>query len=308
MHIALIAPGRNLDSWERAFHLLDSDISLEIWPDISNPEPIELAVLWNHPEGILSDFPNLRLISSMGAGVDHILKDPYLPRHIPIMKVMDKQLKDAMSNYLIMAVLNYQRNSHEHLSNQKREIWEPGLAYKFSLNIGFLGMGILARDAARKLFGLGFAIRGYTLSSKDVTGIELYHGSGQLSEFLADLDILVNLLPLTDATRNILDRRLFNMFTKPALLINAARGEHLVEADLLDALNNGQISKAYLDVFNEEPLPHNHPFWRHSDIFVTPHIAAITNPKIAVKLILENYLRTQNHQELRHLVDIEKQY
>lgn len=281
---------------------------MEIWPDISHPGKIDLAVLWNHPKGILADFPNLRLISSVGAGVDHVFKDPYLPRHIPIMKVMDKQLMNAMSNYIIMAVLNYQRNFHEHLLNQKNEIWDQALAYKFSLNIGFMGMGTLASDAATKLSGLGFGIRGYALSPKDIEGVDTYYGAEQLDKFLSNLDVLINLLPLTDGTRNILDSNLFNRLHKPVFLINAARGEHLVESDLLDALDKGQVVQAYLDVFNEEPLPQNHPFWNHPNIFVTPHIAAITNPKSAVKLILDNYERLQKGQELVHLVDRKKQY
>ena len=308
MQVVLIAPGRDLNSWQRALHQIDPEGGIAAWPDTGNTDGIEVAILWNHPQGVLSSFPNLRLISSMGAGVDHILRDPLLPKDIPIMRIVDKQLSDAMSNYIIMAILNYQRNLHHHLSNQKKKIWDQKLAYKFTLNIGFLGMGLLASDAARKLDKLGFQVRGYSKSQKNILGIKNYHGASKLDPFLSGLDVLVNLLPLTEQTRGILNIELFTRLTKPALLINAARGEQLVEQDLVQALDQGLLSQAYLDVFQHEPLPSEHPFWSHPKVFMTPHIAAITNPKNAVKQIARNYKRLQNHQELTHLVDFSKQY
>ncbi|HUC63499.1 MAG TPA: glyoxylate/hydroxypyruvate reductase A, partial [Alphaproteobacteria bacterium] len=285
------------------------DLELRVWPEIGDPAEIEFAAVWRAKAGMLKSLPNLRFIFSLGAGVDHVLLDPDLPQGVPICRVVDPYLTQRMSEYVALHVLRYHRRQPEFDAQQMRGEWkELYFPTAPERKIGIMGLGELGADAAAKLKALGFDVAGWTRSPKTLPGVASFHGPEGLGPFLARSEILVCLLPLTAETRGILSKALFARLPKGAALINCARGAHLVEGDLIPALESGQLSYATLDVFTPEPLAPNHPFWRHPRITVSPHVASITDPRTVVQLIAENVRRYRAGEPLLHLVDVKRGY
>lgn len=313
MGIVLIAPAKkNLAYWkeelqkeaERQGH------KLEVWidPEVDQPEKVRMAVVWKHPHGSLYRFPELKVVASMGAGVDHILKDPSLSAHWQVSRIVDEQLSQSMSNYLLAAVLNHHKRLLDYLPLQQRREWGYSDEPERGIQVGILGMGALGKDIARKLLHLGFPVAGYSQSRKDVAGVRSYAGEEELPAFLNKVNVLICLLPLTPETRDFLNLSLFRQCRPGTFLINVARGEHLVEEDLPPAIARGYLCGAMLDVFRQEPLPAEHPFWSHPAIFITPHIASITKPDAAIPQIVENYFRLQQGKPLKNTIDRTKGY
>ena len=308
MPLALITPFRkDIEIWKKEILLLDPAMEVYIYPDIPDRTKITAALLWKQPENTFSEFPQLQWVSSLGAGVDHILSDPNLPGHITITRITAHQLAREMARYIIMGVLNYQKNHIKYVKDQGHKRWQPRPA-KEDLCIGLLGLGWLGGHVAKMLCDLEFEVIGFSTSKKDLPGVITYHGTDQLENFQAKVDVLINLLPLTPATRGILGADFFRKLRKPVYLINVARGEHLVEKDLLGSLQNGQLTGALLDTFSEEPLPEEHPFWTHPKITITPHIASWTDPATAAEQLVENYHRMCSGKELLNKIDRNKGY
>lgn len=306
MSLAIISPGKNPDVWITEFNKLDPELPIEVYPEITEPEKVEYVFLWQHPEGILSDFPNLKLISSMGAGVDHILRDKSIPPDIPIVRIVDEKLTFSMTNYVVLAVLNHHRRTSHFQMNQTRKVWDMS-APELDVSIGVMGVGALGKDVMDKLNNMGFPVVGFGFSEK--TDFEYpYYTKDKLDEFLKEVNVLVCLLPLTPDTENILNAELFAKCNPNTYLINVARGRHLVEADLTVALESGQISGAMLDVYREEPLPKDHPFWENWKITMTPHIASVTNPQAAAPQVIENIRRIRESKQLINVVNRAKGY
>ncbi|MDN5201983.1 glyoxylate/hydroxypyruvate reductase A [Fulvivirgaceae bacterium BMA10] len=307
MALAIIAPGRDLSSWKQHFRLINKRLRIEVYPYIRDPQKIVGAVLWKHPKNILKEFPNLKWVSSMGAGVDHIINEPSLPRHVPITRIIDDKLPLYMARYVTMAIMAHQKNLHIHLRNQRSKNWLPKENLG-SLKIGIMGMGNIGRKVAQVVSSLEFPVFGYSNSPKDIPGVTNFYGQDQLDLFLRSINILVCLLPLTPSTKGILNYELFRQMNPGTYLINVARGGHLNEEDLLHAIADGYISGACLDVFNQEPLPQDHPFWEHESITITPHIASVTNIQSASEQIIENYQRLETNLPLVNLVDVVRGY
>jgi len=308
MSIAVVAPGRDRSKWIEYFKRADPSINVEIWPEIRDPQSVKCVLVWRHPYGELLKYPNLKFIAGMGAGVDHILQDPDLPMGVPITKVVDEQLSRDMSNYVIQGVLNHQRRLMEHIRAREKGEWLDSHRYPKKVNIGILGMGVLGQDVAVKLVALGFEVFGYSQTEKQVKGVTCYRGIEQLGHFLQSVNVLVNLLPLTDNTRGILCAQLFKRLNPGTYLINVARGEHLVDADLVSAIDAGKISGALLDVFHEEPLPKDHPFWSMEEIMITPHNASVTDPKSVAQQIVHNYHKIGTKEPFDFVIDRDKGY
>lgn len=306
MSLAIISPGKNPDVWIKEFNALAPDLSIQVYPEITEPEKVEYVFLWQHPEGILSDFPNLKLISSMGAGVDHILRDKSIPENIPIVRIVDEKLTFSMTNYVIMAVLNYHRQIPRYQMNQTRKVWDMSRP-ELDVTVGVMGVGALGKDVMDKLNYMGFPVVGFGFSEKDDFEYP-YYTKDKLEEFLKEVNVLVCLLPLTPETENILDAELFAKCNPNTYLINVARGKHLVEEDLIKALEGGHLSGAMLDVYREEPLPENHPFWENWKISMTPHIASVTNAEAAAPQVIENITRIRSNKELINVVNRFKGY
>lgn len=306
MSLAIICPGKNPDAWVKVIEKLDPTLKIQIYPDISNPEEVEVAFLWQHPEGLLAEFPNLKLISSMGAGVDHILRDQSIDDSIPIVRIVDEKLTWSMTNYVVMGVLNYHRQLVRYQKDKLRKVWDMSNP-ELEVTIGVMGVGALGYDVMEKLAMMDFPVVGYGFSEKKNFKYP-YYSKNELPEFLKSVNVVICLLPLTADTENILNAAFFSKCTPGTYLINVARGKHLVEEDLIHALDQGQLSGAMLDVYRTEPLPETHPFWEDARIMMTPHIASVTNPKAAAPQLMENLKRIKDNREVLNLVDRVKGY
>jgi len=299
------------DFWIKNFHSHSPELECAVWrPGTDDFDHVDYAIVWKPPIGVLAKMPNLKGIFSLGAGVDHVLVDSDLPKHVPIARVVEPDLTQRMTEYVVMHCLMHHRRALHFFELQKQGKWAKDFRQKAAADrrIGILGIGELGIDSARKLRDIGFQVRGWSQSKKSEEGIEFFQGDDQLNDFLIDLDILVCLLPLTPATTGILNKELFAKLSPGTYLINAARGGHLVEDDLIPALDAGQLSGAALDVFEIEPLPENHPFWADERVMISPHNAADSGPKTTSRLISENIKRSESGQEMLNLVDISKGY
>jgi len=295
--------------WRAQLTRLTQELEVRVWPEIGDPAAIDYALVWRPEPGFLASLPNLKLILSLGAGVDHLLGDPRLPLHLPILRLVDPHMTDAMSEYVVLQVLRLHRRDLDYRNQQGAGVWrELDQQNAGQRRVGILGLGELGQDAAKKLKALGFDVAGWSRSEKAVEGVRSYAGAAGLAPLLGRSEIIVCLLPLTAETEGILNKRTLALLPKGAALVNAARGAHLVEEDLLAALASGQISAAVLDVFREEPLPVDHPFWHHPRVVVTPHIAAFTNPATASPIILDNIRRFEEGRPLLNRVDPARGY
>lgn len=309
MSLVLITAGMDPQTWRQALLRAAPEIDVRLWPDIGQGADITFAVAWNTPAGIWSALPGLRAVSSAGAGVDRLLRDPDLPPGLPIVRLVDERLAAGMAEYVLLHVLRLHRRLAELQAAQAEARWidfpTPDTP---TTTVGVLGLGAIGSDVALKLAALGFRTIGWSRSLKDLHGVETFAGTGELQEFLGLCDYCICLLPLTADTAGILNAQTLARLPRGAHLINAGRGGHLVEADLLAALQDGRIASATLDVFATEPLPPAHPFWRHPKITVTPHNAADTVPSSAAAQIAENYRRLTDGRPLLNLVDRSRGY
>lgn len=256
--------------------------------------PADYALVWRPPHEMLANRRDLKAVFALGAGVDAILdqerKHPgTLPAGVPLLRLEDTGMAQQMQEYALSYVLRYFRRFDEYQALQQRQEWQPLDPHSLDdFTIGILGAGVLGQSVARKLTEFGFSVRCWSRSAKQIDGVQSFAGEAQRAAFLDGVKLLINLLPNTPETVGILNRELFAQLSSGAYLINIARGAHLVEADLLAALEQGQLAAATLDVFAREPLPQDHPFWRHPRVTITPHIAAITLPQQAMDQIAAN--------------------
>ena len=297
------------NAWAEALAANYPELKTVNWPFKGDPAEIDYALVWQPPKGELKRYPNLKAIFSVGAGIDHLASDPDLPAGVPVVRMVEPGLTAGMSEYVVLAVLNHHRFMLDYAAQRRAKVWEeiPQLPAE-ARQVGILGLGVLGRDAAEKLKPFGFHLAGWSRSPKSITGVTCFHGSGGLDEFLGGTDILVCLLPLTAETTGILNAETFARLPAGAAVINVGRGKQLVEADLLAALDSGQIGGATLDVFQNEPLPEDHPFWEHPRVFMTPHIASMTVPQSAVRAVVANIQRLESGEALQHVVDLQRGY
>ncbi len=306
--IIRIGPARE-QWWQDHLQSLLPEIECRLWDEPGDLEEIEYAVVWRPPAGGLKRFPNLKCIVSVGAGIDHILVDPERPRHVPIIRTTSDDLTQRMREYVCLHVLRHHRRLPEIDDIQRTQEWRQTVnPPAYQRRVGIMGLGNLGGDVARTLSVIGFDVAGWSRRPRDISGVKNFSGADSLEPFLKRSDILVCLLPLTDATRNILNSKLFSTLPPGACLINAARGEHLVEEDLLPALNDGRIEYATLDVFHHEPLPAGHPFWDHPRVLVTPHVASLIDPVAGGESIAANLRCFINGEPVPNLVDLDQGY
>lgn len=284
-------------------------LDIRRYPDTGDKAAIRYALVWQPEAGSLSDLPNLAAIFTLSAGVDRVIDDPAVPAHIPLIRNTAPELARGIAEYAVYHVLRFYRDQHRYEQQQRQRIWEQlPQRQPESCTVGLMGYGVTGRQCAAMLRGFGFPLRTWSASPKHEDGIRSFHGDADLPEFLAGTDILVNTLPLTARTTHILDASCFAAMKKNSILIHVGRGKHLVESDLLDALENGPLAHAVLDVFEHEPLPPEHPFWNHPQITVTPHIASIGD----IRATLENMLRVigdfEQGRPLAGIVDRDKGY
>ena len=224
------------------------------------------------------------------------MKDPQISTHIPVTRIVDPFLTRDMTNYVIMGVMMHQRSIPVFADLQQKRTWDR-LPYR-NLKIGVMGLGVLGAHCATHLAQLGFETSGYSRTQKSFEGVNCFSGN-ELEFFLKNLDVLVNLLPVTPKTESILNKNLFTQMKKGAYLINVARGNHLVEEDLIQALDSNHLSGALLDVFREEPLPKENPLWAHPKVTITPHVASVSLPESVLSLLYQNINNLISGKELR---------
>lgn len=310
MSVVVSIPGNRRRAWW-VDHLqsLLPDWDIRNSDDPGPVEAVRYVVVWKPRPGWMAGFPGLRAIVSIGAGIDHVLADPECPPQLPIIKTTGPDLVQRMCEYVALQVLRLHRDLPALQQAQAEARWAPAIVPPASRRrVGIMGLGRLGSACAGTLLSLGFQVSGWSRSGSRLDGLRSHAGDAQLAAFLADCDILVCLLPLTPATRHCLNARLFAQLPRGASLINVARGEHLVEDDLLQALDSGQLARATLDVFEREPLPPEHLFWSHPQVLVTPHIASLIDPEAGGQIIADNLQRFEAHGRVDDQADRERGY
>lgn len=268
------------------------------WLDLAaaraDPAAVEAAVVANPPPGSLQGLPSLRLVQSLWAGIDRLLDDPTLPAGVPIARMVDPAMSAAMAETALWAVLSLHRRFFTYLAQQRHALWKPLVQrHADDVPVLVLGQGAMGATVGERLRGQGYPVSGW----------RRVDGEPGLRAALPRAAVVVNLLPLTPQTRGLLDARFFAAMAPGASVVNLARGAHVVDADLLAALDRGHVDHAVLDVFNTEPLPPGHPYWRHPRVTVLPHAAAATDPRSAACVVADNLLRVARGEAPRHLVD-----
>lgn len=309
MSLLLIAKNRDFTSLKKAIMEIDNDLDVEVWPRVDYKDRVNFAVCWNQPKHVLNEYPNLKSVSSLGAGVNHLLNDKDLPNSVKICRLITSSLKEQMAEYVLNAITNYRLHIHSYQKQKEKGFWDPHspIPKKYA-PVGIMGLGEMGTAVAEHLVKLGYSVSGWSRSKKEINGVKSFVGMKELNDFLSSTKIVVCLLPLTEDTEGILDLDLFKKLKKPGYLINVGRGDHLVEEDLIYALDTDLLDGACLDVFETEPLPENYSLWNREKVMITPHIAAITPAKEAAKVIVENYKRSLSGMQLIYEVDREKGY
>ena len=294
--------------WAELFAKRAPHLPFRVWPDIGAAEDVRYLVAWQPPERIMETFPKLELLFSVGAGVDQF-DFSALPRSLPVVRMLEPGIAESMAEYVVLAVLGLHRDLIAFIDQQRREVWEEiQVRAPADRRVGVMGLGQLGQAALDRLKPFGFRLSGWNRSPRSIDGVACHAGPETLKAFLAEIDILVCLLPLTEATRGVLNAELFAALPRGAALVNCGRGGHLVAPDLIAALDGGQLSAAILDVAEPEPLPPGHAFWQHPKILLTPHIASMTRPSQAVDFVLDTIARHRRGEALPGLVDRDAGY
>ena len=277
--------------------------------DAADLSDVEVVLFAHRVPGLPPRLPNLKLVIGLQAGVDSILSDPELPREIPIARASEPGGDQMIGEYVLLHVLRHHRNMPFFLENHQQRIWEkPDVPKAQDRRVGLMGMGLIAVPCAQVLQSIGFQVASWTRTPNSMDGIENFHGSDALEPFLARTEILINVLPMTKATEDIICARTLAMLPEDACIINIGRGQHIVEEDLIAALNSGHLKAATLDVFRQEPLPEEHPFWTHPKITLMPHTARKIQPENIVPQIADNIRRFRSGKPLTLLVDRDAGY
>lgn len=279
--------------------------------DLGNGAEVDIALCWEPPHGLWERMPNVRLVQSLAAGVDHILGDSSFPTQLPLARIRDPHMASAMAAYVAWAVTSEHRHVDGYLRDQAQAVWgtpivKPATQYK----VGIAGMGTLGAHCAKVLAAIGYDVRGWSRNpnNEPVLGCTHYAGEAGRAPFLAGLNALVCLLPLTEQTRGFMNRDCFALMAPGAHIVNVGRGAHLVDADLLHALDEGQLGKATLDAFVTEPLPPADPLWRHPKVRITPHIATRTAAPVIAAQTAKHWQQVAAGRVPDHAVDVSQGY
>ncbi|WP_028227781.1 2-hydroxyacid dehydrogenase [Paraburkholderia ferrariae] len=316
MKILFWLPQADASTWLHGLARALPGAELREWQPGDNAAA-DYAVVWRPPRELLSARPGLRAIFNLGAGVDAILalereQPGTLPRDALLVRLEDSGMADQMCEYVQHAVLRYLRRFDDYALAQARGEWHVLAPHpRETFTVGVLGLGVLGAQVARSVAALGVPVRGFSRSARHLDGIATWSGPLHGEQFYAFLDgvkLLVNLLPATPDTENILDARVFARLERGAYVVNVARGTHLAEQDLLDALADGTLAAATLDVFREEPLPPDHLFWRETRITITPHSSALTLRDEAISQIADKIEALARGETVSGVVHIERGY
>ena len=306
VHCSRTEVGQN---WANALKKEFGDAQVVLSSDHFDKNEIDIAICWKAPNRMLHDFPNLKLIQSLGAGVDHIFDtDNAIPSAV-ISRIIDPQLSEDMYEFVLACILNDMKQLTHYRDQQNLNAWSVKPYRTISeVTVSVLGLGVIGTLVSTKLSALGFKVMGWSKSEKSIQNVQSFVGETGLDKMLGMTDYLVNILPLTDDTRSFINHSLLSKLKKGAYLINVGRGPHLVDNDLLQALEEELISGAALDVFHNEPLEKTNPFWSHPKVVLTPHVASITNIETARAQVFENIRRFQSGRPVLNQVSHSKAY
>lgn len=295
--------------WSGHLRRLMPDLEVRVWPDVGDPADIESALVWKAPEGELAKCPNLKLIVNLGAGVDSIVADRSLPAGVPIVRIADPEMSRMMAQFVLLAVLRHHRNFVAFERAQRERRWNyihPRETRETA--VGIMGLGHLGAVAAAELVRQGFVVRGWSRTPKSIDGVQSFHGEDALPAFAAGLNVLVAMLPHTPQTEGIVGSRVFSALPRGACFVSVGRGRTVDEDALVEALKNGQVAEATLDVFREEPLRPDHPLYSFDQVLVTPHLASVAIPRSAAEQVVENIRRVRAGKPLLNVVDPKRGY
>jgi glyoxylate/hydroxypyruvate reductase A len=304
MAVLLASVVGSTEPWEKALRDAMPEEDLRTDVEVCSLDDIDVALFAHGRPGVFPRLSNLKLVIALQAGVDSLLKDPELPPDVPIVRACQPGGDRLIAEFVLLQVLMHHRNMATFIDDQRNHIWnklEVPLASEG--RVGFMGVGMIGRACAETVRDLGFKVAAWTRNPKELAGIESFHGTAGLEPFLARTDILVNVLPLTAETENILNAQLFTALPKGARVINIGRGQHVVDEDLLSALDSGHLGGATLDVFRKEPLLPDHPFWDHRKIIITPHTARKSRPRNVAPQVADSIRRLRTGQPLTQVVD-----
>lgn len=295
-------------AWKKTLIEELPDLDFHTDPNAVDPATVHYALAWKPPAGFFGRFPNLKLVTNLGAGVDSLVGRDDLP-DVPISRLSDTGMVQLMTSYVLFAVIRYARDIQIFERAQRRSEWRYVHPRALSdIRVGVLGLGELGGPAAQALATAGFDIRGWSRSLKDIPGVRCTAGLDTLDALLRETEILVILLPLTEDTRGLINARRLALLPAGAKLINASRGAVVDEPALIAALRSGQIAEATLDVFAVEPLPKTHPFWGMENVLITPHLASITVPEAAAREVAESIRRVRSGLPPLHRIDPRRGY
>lgn len=274
------------EAWRNAFASSHPSIDfIGYAPDCTGVDA-DYAIVWSPPPALFAHEQSLKAVFNLGAGVDRLLAMPDMPADLPVIRLEDAGMAAQMAEYVLHGLADVSRGFGAYRAAQQAAQWKPAPAIDYrEWPVGVMGLGAIGREVAKAVAHRGYPTAGWSRSGGDVLGVKTYRGD-ELDEFLRCTRVLVNVLPLTDATRDILDRYHLSLLRRGGYLINVARGAHVVDDDLLDLLDTGHLQGALLDVFRHEPLPPDHPYWRHPNVKITPHIAAITVRRDTIEQVM----------------------
>ncbi len=304
MRVLVDFPWENADDWLAELRRQAVQHELYEWPDFDDPARIDAAIVWSPKADFFSDLSRLKAIIVPGAGVDQLWRDAKELPDVPIVRLADPVMASRMAEYVLAMVLNHHRGFERYRRQQAARIWvrhhhvDPA-----DIRVGIMGLGMLGAAAAQHVAAIGYDVRGWSRRPKEIEGVRTFNGDDGFQDFLAENDVLVCLLPLTKSTHGLLNAKTFSKLPNGALVINAARGGHLVVPDLLRALDSGKLSGAVLDVFEDEPLSDDNPLWDHPEIIITPHIASLSNIVTGVQQIVRALDSLEAGDRPDHIVD-----
>lgn len=274
-----------------------------------DPASVVALAAWFAPRGLPARLPGLRLMASIGAGVEHVLRDTTLPVALPVTRIVDPDQARGMAEFVLWAVLHYHRGMDQVFQQQTQRVWRmPPQRPASQTRVGVMGLGAMGAAVATTLAAQGFAVSGWSRSPRVLEGVTVWAGEACMDDFLAPLDVVVSLLPLTGHTRDLCDAAWLARLKPGAVFVNCGRGEQVVVPDLVDALRSGHVRAAVLDVFAHEPLPAGHPLWSTPGVVVTPHMASAASGEVIARQIMANTARVLAGQAPLHTVDRQRGY
>jgi len=310
MALLYLSKQTNGEEWRELLTAELPDLDFRTPDAVGDPAEIDAALVWSYPLEELKNYPNLKLAASLGAGVDHVMRvKDVIPKGVTLTRIVDPAMTTQMAEWCLMAMLNHLRKweTYRDLHRQRRyeELTAP---IPWDVTVGIIGLGEMGGHTARVLTSMGYSVRGWSRSPKSQESVDCFHGMEAFADFLGPCDVVMCLLPLTPETEDILNAERFGQMKRGCFVINAARGRHIVDEDLIAAIDSGHIAGATLDVQRTEPMPDDHPFWHHPKIMTFPHVAAFTIPRTCAPQIAENYRRMRAGEPLLNVVDFDRGY